>query len=152
MVVIAKSKSRTKRSIALGRGAAVICLAGLSLTGCTSSLDLFGSSPKVDRSIATGTVPGPKQESGENLSDEATVRNAVTSADLAKVGAASVPWANAVTGSAGVVSKIREARNEGHLCRDFTTTRHSYEGIAMFSGQACMTGSGDWMLTAFDRQ
>jgi hypothetical protein len=141
--VIAKSKSRTKRSITLGRSAAAVCLAGLSLTGCT---------PKVDRSIATGTVPGSKQETGESLSDEATVRNAVTSADLAKVGDASVPWANAVTGSAGVVSQIREARDQGHLCRAFTTTRHSYEGIAMFSGQACMTGSGDWMLTAFDRQ
>ena len=115
-------------------------------------MDLFGSSQQVDRSIATGTVPGAQQQGQTAVSDEATVRNAVTSADLVKLGEASVPWANTATGSAGVVSHIREARNEGHVCRDFMTTRHSYEGLAMFSGQACLTGSGDWMLTAFDRQ
>ncbi|MBP1842408.1 hypothetical protein J2046_000652 [Rhizobium petrolearium] len=152
MVVISKSKSRTKRSLALSKRFTAILLIGLSLAGCTSSLDLFGSSEKIDRTIATGTVPGTAQHTGAALSDEATVRNAVTSADLAKLGEASVPWANTATGSAGVVSQIREARNAGHICRDFMTTRHSYEGIAMFSGQACLTGSGDWMLTAFDRQ
>lgn len=152
VVVIAKSKSRTKGSLILGRHAAAVCLAGLSLAGCTSSLDLFGSTEKVDRNIATGTVPTGPQHTGTALSDEATVRNAVTSADLARLGDASLPWANTATGSAGVVSQIREARSEGHVCRDFTTTRHSYEGIAMFSGQACLIGSGDWMLTAFDRQ
>jgi len=152
VVVIAKSKSCTKRSFLLGRRAAALCLTGLSLAGCTSSLDLFGSSQKVDRTISTGTVPGTPQHTGAALSDEATVRNAVSSADLAKVGTASVPWANTATGSAGVVSQIREARNGEQICRAFTTTRHSYEGIAMFSGQTCLTGSGDWMLTAFDRQ
>ncbi|SMF46239.1 outer membrane surface antigen [Xaviernesmea oryzae] len=149
--VIAKSKSRTKGLLLLGRRAAV-CLVGLSLAGCTSSLDLFGSAEKIDRNISTGTVPGAPQHTGATLSDETTVRNAVTSADLERLGNASLPWANTATGSAGVVSQIREARNEGHICRDFMTTRHSYEGIAMFSGQACLTNSGDWMLTAFDRQ
>jgi hypothetical protein len=112
-------------------------------------MDLFSSADKVDRSISTGTIP--KFNSGAQ-SDEATVRNAVTSADLAKVGDNPLPWANSATGTAGVVSTIREARNQGHVCRAFTTTRHSYEGIAMFSGQACLTETGDWLLTAFDRQ
>jgi surface antigen len=125
-------------------------VACLCLTGCTSSLDLFGGD-KVDRSISTGTVPS-KPTTGAALSDEVTVRNAVTSADLSKVSANPVPWANTSTGSAGVVSTIREDKNQGHICRAFTTTRHSYDGIAMFSGQACMTNEGDWLLTAFDRQ
>jgi hypothetical protein len=112
-------------------------------------MDLFGGD-KVDR-MSTGTVPS-KAHSGATLSDEVTVRNAVTSADLNKVGSASVPWANTSTGSAGVVSSIREDKGQGRVCRAFTTTRHSYEGIAMFSGQACMTDQGDWLLTAFDRQ
>jgi hypothetical protein len=127
-----------------------IAVAGLCVTGCTSSLDVLGGE-KVDRTISTGTVAG-KARSGTALSDEMTVRNAVTSADLTKVATNSVPWANTSTGSAGVVSTIHEGRNQGRLCRDFTTTRHSYEGIAMFSGQACMTEGGDWLLTAFDRQ
>lgn len=158
MEVIAKSKSRTKSllvlggSLPVGSRAAAICLVGLSLAGCTSSMDLFGSSSKVDRSISTGTVPTSEQHTGTALSDETTVRNAVSSVDLAKIGNSSVPWANTATGSAGVVSQIREARADGHVCRYFTTTRHSYEGIAMFSGQTCLTGSGDWMLTAFTQQ
>jgi hypothetical protein len=151
--VIAKSKSGTKSSLMVGSRTAAICLVGLSLVGCTSSMDLFGSSEKVDRSISTGTVANATQHTGSALSDETTVRNAVSSADLAKLGHSSVPWANTSTGSAGVVSQIREARvSGGQVCRDFTTTRHSYEGIAMFSGQTCLTGSGDWLLTAFTRQ
>jgi hypothetical protein len=130
----------------------VICIAAMSLplTGCTS-LDVLGGSPKVDRSIATGTIPG-KPQSETSLSDEATVRNAVSSADLNKMGANPLPWANAATGSAGVVSAIREDHNQGQVCRAFKTTRHSYDGIAVFAGQTCLTGSGDWMLTAFDKQ
>jgi outer membrane murein-binding lipoprotein Lpp len=127
--------------------AAAVC--ALSLSGCTSSMDLFGGD-KVDR-IATGSVP-VKPASGAAVSDEVTVRNAVSSADLSKTASAPVPWANTATGSAGVVSSIREDKSQGHVCRAFTTTRHSYEGIAMFSGQACLSDSGDWLLTAFDRQ
>ncbi|AYC99898.1 hypothetical protein NCHU2750_05010 [Neorhizobium sp. NCHU2750] len=135
------------------KSGAAICLAtfALSLGGCTSSLDMFGSTDKVDRSISTGTIP-VKQQSDTSISDEATVRNAVTSADLNKMGDTPLPWANTATGSAGVVSVIREDNDQGHTCRAFRTTRHSYEGIAVFAGQACMTGSGDWMLTAFDKQ
>lgn len=131
------------------RGLMIAMSMGL-LTGCTSSMDLFGSA-KVDRSISTGTIP-PRQKSPDSQSDETTVRNAVTSADLAKMSGQPLPWANSATGSAGVVSSIHEDRSQGHLCRAFTTTRHSYEGIALFSGQACLVETGDWMLTAFDRQ
>ncbi|WP_394344598.1 RT0821/Lpp0805 family surface protein [Aliirhizobium smilacinae] len=151
MSVIAKWTEMTK---CWGRkSGAAICLATLtlSLAGCTSSMDLFGGSSKVDRSLATGTVAGAPQ-SDTSLSDEATVRNAVTSADLAKMGASPLPWANAATGSAGVVSVIHEDNAQGRVCRAFKTTRHSYEGIAVFAGQTCMTGSGDWMVTAFDKQ
>lgn len=148
MVPVITSQSRKPLSIRslIHAAAAIGCV---SLSGCTSSMDLFGGD-KVDR-ISTGSVQN-KAQSGTTVSDEATVRNAVTSADLAKVGAAPVPWANTATGSAGVVSSIREANSQGHVCRAFTTTRHSYEGIAMFSGQACLTEGGDWLLTAFDRQ
>jgi surface antigen len=150
VVLIAKSNilskwSKQRIAHALAFAALAICT-----TSCTSSLDLFGSDAKVDRSISTGTVAGGDTQTA--MSDEATVRNAVTSVDLAKMADTPVPWANAATGSAGVVSTIKEARNAGHVCREFTTTRHSYEGIAMFSGQACLTGKGDWLLTAFDRQ
>lgn len=150
MVLIAKSNNHSKRNTGQIKRLLALGLVALSTASCTSSLDLLGSASKVDRSLSTGTVQNQQSES--TLSDEATVRNAVTSADLSKIGDTPLPWANTATGSAGVVSTIREARNEGHVCRDFTTTRHAYDGIAMFSGQACLTNRGDWLLTAFDRQ
>ncbi|RWX77211.1 hypothetical protein EPK99_16330 [Neorhizobium lilium] len=149
MVLVTKSQRRTKPSSIRSLALAAVAMSAFSMTGCTSSMDLFGSD-KVDR-ISTGAVPGKTNSAGA-VSDEATVRNAVTSADLSKVATAPVPWANTATGSAGVVSSIREDKGQGHVCRAFTTTRHSYEGIAMFSGQACLTDSGEWLLTAFDRQ
>jgi hypothetical protein len=150
VAVIAKWIDQTKRCCAESKAVLLIACLTLPLAGCTSSLDMFGSD-KVDRSIATGTVPG-KPQSETSLSDEMTVRNAVSSADLGKMGDTPLPWANTATGSAGVVSAIREDNAQGRVCRAFRTTRHSYEGIAVFAGQTCMTGRGDWMLTAFDKQ
>src|SRR5690606_33974340 len=150
VVLIAKSNTPSKWLARRTAHACALAAVAICATSCTSSLDLLGSASKVDRSIATGTVPRTGSET--TLSDETTVRNAVTSIDLMKLGNTPVPWANAATGSAGVVSAIREERKPGGVCRDFTTTRHSYECIAMFSGQACLTGGGDWLLTAFDRQ
>ncbi|WP_416798885.1 RT0821/Lpp0805 family surface protein [Ciceribacter azotifigens] len=125
-----------------------VALLVLPLTGCLAGgLDLFGDD-KVDRSIATGTVAGNQANGG---SDEMTVQNAVSSADLSKLGSDPLPWANASTGSAGVVTTIREQKQGGFVCRDFSTTRHSYEGIAYFSGKTCAVGPG-WRLMSFDRQ
>ncbi len=150
MTLIAKSNIPSKWLTQRTQHAFVMIAVAIFTSACTSSLDLLGSAAEVDRSIATGTIA--RSGSKTALSDEATVRNAVTSVDLTKLAGSPVPWANAATGSAGVVSAIREARKPGQICRDFKTTRHSYEGIAMFSGQACLTGSGNWLLTAFDRQ
>ncbi|MGE7371123.1 RT0821/Lpp0805 family surface protein [Neorhizobium sp. NPDC001467] len=148
MALIAKTVGRTSKTRAFAaKGLAILGLA-VMLSGCTSSLDLFGGS-KVDR-MSTGTIPAKRNPTA--LSDEVTVQNAVSSADLSKVSMSPLPWANTTTGSAGVVSSIREARTQGHICRDFTTTRHSFEGIAQFTGQTCLTNNGSWMLTAFDRQ
>lgn len=150
MAVTAKTNNRTRTPLSLLLNAALVVLLAGSVSGCTSgAFDLFDSSPKVDRSLSTSTIP---KRSEEAVSDEVTVRNAVTSADLSKIGASPLPWANTATGSAGVVSGIREAKVSGQLCRGFVTTRHSYDGIAKFTGQACMVDSGDWMLTSFERQ
>ena len=65
MVVIANSNSHTKRSHWAGIDMLVIALACLCMSGCTSTMDLFGGD-KVDRSISTGTVAGSAR-SGEAL-------------------------------------------------------------------------------------
>lgn len=119
------------------------------LCGCTSTLDLFPTS-KVDTTVKTSSVGA---DAKGRVSDETTIRNAVSSADLARNAGNPIPWANSASGSAGVISRIAEKRDEtGRLCRDFDTTRHSYQGIANFHGRACAGDGGEWLLLSFDRQ
>ncbi len=129
----------------------LIALLGGVLGGCTSSgLDLMGSS-KPDRSIATATVANQTKTS-ETISDEVTVKNAVTSVDVAKIGANPIPWANASTGSAGVITTVQELEDNGTHCRQFRTTRHSFMGIAKFMGRTCMEQNGNWQLLSFQEE
>ncbi|MHB0953042.1 MAG: RT0821/Lpp0805 family surface protein [Allorhizobium sp.] len=146
---IAKSDERKKGSLpGFGKIAAVAALA-IPLSGCVAGgLDLFGDE-KVDRSLSTNTIATGRKADGH--SDEMTVQNAVSSADLAKLGSNPLPWANTTTGSAGVVTAIQEQKTDGVVCRDFSTTRHSYEGIAYFTGKTCIVGAGSWRLMSFDR-
>jgi surface antigen len=126
-------------------------LALLSLTGCTTGgMDLFNSA-KVDKSVTTGTVANAPAAS-DTVSDETTVRNAVTSADLSKLKGQPLPWANASTGSAGVIDTIVENNTTGQVCRQFRTTRHAYDGIANFYGKTCLVGDNDWQVLAFKPQ
>ncbi|ARS72732.1 hypothetical protein CN151_20315 [Sinorhizobium meliloti] len=133
-------------SFALLRSAA-ICVTILALPGCMGAgLDVFGGSG-VDRSVSTGTVPVAKTSDG--LSDAIAVRDLVTSADISQGHDSTIPWANANSGSAGVISSIQEDHASGMRCRRFTTTRHSFEGIAKFDGNTCQLGNGEWYLTSF---
>ncbi|OBZ92892.1 hypothetical protein ADU59_24530 [Pararhizobium polonicum] len=128
-------------------GIAALCLTVSTLSGCMGAgLDLMGSS-NVDRSVATGSVPQIKND--EDTSDAITVRNAVSSADVSKIAGNPIPWANSSSGSAGVISNIAEEQVNGTTCRRFTTTRHSYQGIAKFDGNTCLLGNGEWYLTSF---
>lgn len=126
---------------------AAVCLTMLVLPGCMGAgLGVFGTS-SVDRSVATGTVPVAKTSDG--LSDAVAVRNAVSTADISQGGTSVIPWANTASGSAGVISSIEEDHASGVLCRRFTTTRHSFEGIAKFDGRTCRLDNGEWYLTSF---
>lgn len=128
----------------------LVIAATLPLSGCFGgSMDLFGSD-SVDSSISTSTVS--KKGNPASHSDELTVQSAVSSVDLDKTDGKPLPWANATTGSAGVVTAIQEEKGQGFICRNFSTTRHSYEGIAYFSGKTCTSGSGNWELMSFDRR
>jgi len=148
VIVIAKSNSRTKSFLSSVVNVFAAGFMAVALTGCVS-LDLFGGE-KVDRSLSTASVPN--QPTQPVLSDDATIRNAVTSADLVKVADSPVPWANAATGSAGVVTAISEDRSTGFVCRNFNTTRHSFEGVASYTGQACLSETGEWLITRFDQK
>jgi hypothetical protein len=120
-----------------------VCLSGCFGGGMMPGLD------GADRSLTTSSVTAASPAPTEKESDEITVRNAVSSVDLSKMGTASIPWANASTGSAGVISSITEEAEGDYACRTFTTTRHSYRGISNFSGKACLVGEGEWRLVSF---
>lgn len=144
---IAKWIGRKKDFSSAFPRAAAICLTMLILPGCMGTgLDMFGSG-NVDRSVSTGTVPVAGTADG--LSDAVAVRDVVSAAEISQSGAHVIPWANAVSGSAGVIKSIEEDRASGLLCRRFTTTRHSYEGIAEFDGRTCRLENGQWHLTSF---
>ena len=129
---------------------AAVALSAILLSGCVGGRYDLAAGLKVDRSVKTSSIPG---SSGDRVSDEATIRNAVSSLDLSRYRGDPIPWANSASGSAGVISRVAEIRDEGGtLCRDFTTTRHSYRGVAGYKGRACMTQGGDWSLLSFEQQ
>lgn len=117
----------------------------LALSGCMGSAGDVLKMDSVDRNLTTASVPAALDEA----TDEATVRNAVTAADLESLGQTAIPWANTRSGSAGVISAVRETSETGMTCRTFVTTRHSYEGIARFEGRACNVGGDRWSLIKF---
>lgn len=151
MEVIAKTHRHTKGLRHQAGAFLVLGITVLSLSGCVAGGMDYLSEAKVDRSVATGTVP-QETPSTDTLSDEMTVRNAVTSADIRKLEGQPLPWANASTGSAGVIETIVENNEGGQVCRQFRTTRHSYVGIAKFYGKTCLVGGANWQLLSFQQE
>lgn len=103
-----------------------------------------------DPSLVTNSVPETPAVSADQISDETTIRNAVSSANLGVLGPKPLAWANQDTGSVGSVSEIAEAKEDGQLCRRFKTSRESFEGIALFAGKACLEDSGEWAMSGFN--
>lgn len=105
---------------------------------------------EVDRSLYTSSAPAvAKTFDADKLSDESTIRNAVTSADLETLAGAPLPWANAGTGARGQITAISESKATGALCRRFSATREHFDGIMMFQGETCMAGPGAWRMQSF---
>lgn len=130
---------------------AVLFAAVLPLCACASggfSLD----KAEVDHTILTGDVSesGASIVDPERLSDEATIRNAVSSADIESLRGVAVPWANVGTGSRGAITALVEHKDKGALCRRFTTSRESYDGVGLYKGEVCMAAPGGaWRMQAF---
>ncbi|MBX3570182.1 MAG: hypothetical protein KF914_19120 [Rhizobiaceae bacterium] len=125
-----------------------IALSGM-LAGCAAG-GFSLKQAEVDPTILTGAVP-PSTDPVEapQLSDQATIRNAVSAADVESVGFAPLAWANAETGSRGTISRLVERRQDGRLCRSFTTSRESFDGVSLYSGKACMVATGAWRMEKF---
>jgi hypothetical protein len=122
------------------------------LAGCGAGGFSFEKAD-IDRSIVTSNVPASSSSDSANLvADQATIRNAVSSADLETLAGNAIPWANSESGSRGSIGQIVEDKSGGQLCRRFNATRESFDGVSMFKGEACMVAAGAWRLDAFAAQ
>ena len=131
--------------------AAVLFLVAL---GCASACSSRLGNPEaaVDRTVVTGSVPDQSaaDEDPARAADIATIRDAVSSADVEAVKGATLAWANVDTGSRGGISGLTEYTDKGTVCRRFEASRESFDGVTMFKGDACAAGQGAWRMRAFD--
>jgi surface antigen len=134
----------------LAAGAVVVAVALSS--GCAQrgiTLDSIAA----DRSIVTGATNGtvPRADT-TSASDETTIRNLVSAADLEGLATGeSIGWTNSRTGSRGRVVEIVEFREAGRPCRRFRTTRESFDGVALYLGETCLLSGNEWTMLSFDR-
>ncbi|WP_258045398.1 RT0821/Lpp0805 family surface protein [Mesorhizobium sp. NBSH29] len=120
------------------------------LSGCASGLDLRNA--EVDRTLYTSAVSTDSQNALDQgqLSDAATIRNAVSSADVELAGGQALAWANADTGSRGSITGLTEYRDGGSVCRRFQAMRESFDGVKLYRGDACQAAPGAWQMRSFE--
>ena len=133
----------------LYRQAPALIVAALPLAGCASGgFDLART--EIDQSSLTGALPNTgTPPDAVRVSDEATIRNAVSSADPDQAKVQPLAWANADTGSRGAISSMLEKKENGVICREFTASRESFDGVALYSGDACQGDRGNWFMRSF---
>lgn len=105
---------------------------------------------ETDASIITSAVAQSGKADPMRDADAAAIRNAVTSANLEALEGAAIHWANPGTGSRGAIASVTEYREKNTLCRRFSASRESFEGVMLYSGDACLRANGFWWMRAFD--
>ncbi|SOE17677.1 outer membrane surface antigen [Hoeflea halophila] len=141
---IEREKTRTAPRAVMAL-ALPVCLA---LSGCMGGGSSAMSALVIDETTTAAITP--LSADSEILSDETVIRDLVAnlSADELVV---SRPWSNTLTGSAGVVSNFTTQTDGVRTCRLFQTTRHSFDGVALFNGRVCRRPDGGWDLVSLDR-
>ncbi|ESY92495.1 RT0821/Lpp0805 family surface protein [Mesorhizobium australicum] len=105
---------------------------------------------EVDRSMLTSSTSASlKPADSDRDSDQTTIGNAVSSADIEQLGGQAVPWANTGTGSRGSITELAELKDGGQTCRRFKASRESFDGVAMFQGELCLASAGGWRMQGF---
>jgi len=133
----------------LGRALLALTIpACLVLTGCMGGGSSAISALSLDKTT-TGAIL-PLSADSEILSDETVIRDLVGGLEQAELGGPR-PWSNSLTGSAGVISNLQTVSEGARTCRLFQTTRHGYDGVALFDGRVCRRPDGGWDLVSLDR-
>ncbi|UCI06923.1 RT0821/Lpp0805 family surface protein [Mesorhizobium sp. B1-1-8] len=149
---IAQAFDSRQRSVIASASAKVALLTlALPLAACGAG-GFSLQKAEIDRSIITSSAPSSAGApvSSDQASDQTTIGNAVSSADIEQLGGQAVPWANAGTGSRGSITELVELKDTGQTCRRFTASRESFDGVSMFKGELCMAGAGGWHMQAFE--
>jgi hypothetical protein len=121
-----------------------------SLSACATHGIESATADVVDQGTQTGSLPaGAETPDPTRVSDETTIRNAVSSADPEQAKIEPLAWANAETGSRGSISEMLEKEEGGVLCRQFKASRESFDGVALYEGDACKGDRGVWYLRDF---
>jgi hypothetical protein len=121
----------------------------LALAGCGAG-GFSLEQAEVDRSLVTSSVtPGSSTSDSDINADQATIRNAVSSADIEQQAGRPLAWANPETGARGTITQMAETKGKGRLCRSFGGSRENFDGVSMFTGEACMAGPDLWRIEAF---
>ncbi|PTE09551.1 RT0821/Lpp0805 family surface protein [Mesorhizobium helmanticense] len=141
--------SRQRSVIASASAKAAIVLVALPLAACGGG-GFSLEQAEVDRTILTSsTSANASLVDQDRASDQTTIGNAVSSADIEQLSGQAVPWANADTGSRGSITELAESRDKGQTCRRFTASRESFDGVALFKGEVCLAGAGAWRMQDF---
>lgn len=124
-------------------------LATLPMTGCLSGGFGLGDKSGVDQQLVTGSIPVyPMLQS-----DDDVITMAVSVANPKRGSLQNIPWSNIGTGTTGIISYVGERRSVTEICREFITSKHSYDGIAQFQGKICRTRMGKtWNLESIEEQ
>lgn len=136
---------------ASGARLALLFAAFSAISGCAAGAFSLKDA-EVDRTFYTSDIPAEAKRTPDaaRLSDEQTIRNAVSSADIVDLGGRDIAWANAETGARGAISGVKEFNEDRILCRSFVTTRESFDGVGLFRGKACTVTSGVWYMQSFE--
>ena len=123
--------------------------AALALCGCGAG-GFSLEKAEVDRSLLTASVSNaaPAADAGM-AADQATIRNAVSSADIEEQAGKPLAWANPETGARGTITGLAQTKDNGRICRSFGGSRERFDGVAMFKGEACMAGTDLWQIEGF---
>ena len=165
MMDVSKIRAASKGALCRVGLKVSITLTCLALAGCMNSVTttMYATSDLTSYAIATFEK---LDLSDEVMADAMTIQRVVVGsaplkamASLDSTDAADpfivdtrpqgLPWANDLTGSQGEVLYITEKPSGKTICRNFKTSRLSFEGVSLYKGVSCKSSSGGWKLQSF---
>lgn len=131
-------------------------LATLAVSGCAigsnaieeglpkSAASIADTAPTIAATPFDPSADTQDASANDRVLDEDTIRLAVTTADMSRIQAEGLPWANQATGSTGVITNIVQRNEGGQTCRSFDASRNAYDGVTLYQGDVCLDQRTGW--------